>query len=149
MSTLKRKCVSNPMWKYEPRIQMESLRRNYNCIILYSYLFECFDTHFVFEFIWIKAYLPWGSICMLLYVQGTNFVYHVTAPSPTRYYNINFNVFLTSYSWNSIYSVWLENLHIAQKSLYWNYIRSWCPLLSGNLCPILCGSTNIAFKWSH
>ena len=105
----------------------------------------------------------WYTFCIRIYLDKSlsplrvdmyvvicpgNFVYHVTAPSPTKYYNINFNVFLTSYSWNSIYSVWLENLHIAQKSLYWNYI-SLCPIVSGYWCPILCGSTNTRCKWSH
>ena len=85
---------------------------------------------------------------MYVVICPGNFVYHVTSPSPTKYYNINFNVFLTSYSWNSIYSVWLENLHIAKKSLYWNYI-SLCPIVSGYWCPILCGSTNTRCKWSH
>ena len=45
----------------------------YNCIMLYSYLFECFNTNLVFEFIWIKAYPPWGSMWMLSYVRGIFF----------------------------------------------------------------------------
>ena len=36
MSNLKRKFVSNLVWKYEHQMQMESFRRNFNCIILYS-----------------------------------------------------------------------------------------------------------------
>ena len=81
-----------------------------------------------------------------------NFVHQVTSIlpniAPICQYSI-INMLLTTYSLKSIYLVWLENLHSAKKTLYWNYIRSLFPILCGNVCPILCGSTNIRCKWSH
>ena len=86
---------------------------------------------------------------MYVVICPGNFVYHVTAPSPTKYYNIN----IQRVSYKLILEInWFcltrESAHCPEESLLKLY-KKFMSILSGNLCPILCESTNSGCKRSH